>query len=158
METLLIDKKLAPCNQKLLVASLIDKGVTLLGDAHCRALDRRIGRATQEDWRTEYLDLRCAVAGVDGVEGAISHINTYGSRHTDAIVSESRREIDRFLRQVDSASVMANASTRLADGGEYGLGCEIGISTDKLHARGPMGVDDLTTYKWIVQGEGHVRT
>ena len=94
---------------------------------------------------------------VNGIEAAIEHINTYGSHHTDAIVTESKSEADYFLRRIDSSSVMVNASTRFSDGGEYGLGCEIGISTDKLHARGPMGVDELTTYKWIVEGNGQVR-
>ncbi|MBN1131313.1 MAG: gamma-glutamyl-phosphate reductase, partial [Chitinispirillaceae bacterium] len=121
-------------------------------------LSPAVKKASVEDWKTEHLDLRCAVRTVKDCGKAIDHINTYGSHHTDAIVTESRREAERFLRQVDSSSVMVNASTRFADGGEYGLGCEIGISTDKLHARGPMGVADLTTYKWIVEGNGHIRT
>jgi glutamate-5-semialdehyde dehydrogenase len=158
METLLIDAKLPQGRQIELLTALLDKGVVLYGDTVCRSLDKRIKRATVEDWKAEYLDLRLAVRIVDGVDEAIDHINCYGSHHTDAIVSASVREIARFQKMVDSASVMTNASTRLADGGEYGLGCEIGISTDKLHARGPMGVADLTSYKWIVEGNGHIRT
>ena len=98
-----------------------------------------------------------SIITVDGLEGAIAHINKYGSRHTDAIVTESEEEAALFAERVDTASVMINASTRFADGGEYGMGCEIGISTDKLHARGPMGVEELTTYKWVVRGSGQVR-
>jgi glutamate-5-semialdehyde dehydrogenase len=105
----------------------------------------------------EYLALVVGVKVVDSLDGAIQHINEYGSHHTDAILSTSVASIERFVAAVDSASVMVNASTRFADGGEYGLGAEIGISTDKLHARGPMGAADLTTYKWIVTGDGHVR-
>jgi glutamate-5-semialdehyde dehydrogenase len=113
--------------------------------------------ATEEDWDTEYLSFIVGVKVVGSMDEAIDHINRHGSHHTDAILSSSKRNIDRFVQRVDSASVMVNASTRFADGGEYGLGAEIGISTDKLHARGPMGAADLTTYKWIVTGDGHVR-
>jgi glutamate-5-semialdehyde dehydrogenase len=157
METLLLDASLAEQSQKRLIAELIAKGVTLFGDPAVRKLAPGIGRATPDDWRAEYLDLRLAVRVVDGVDKAISHINTYGSHHTDSIVTESKEEADQFLRLVDSSSVMVNASTRFSDGGEYGLGAEIGISTDKLHARGPMGIADLTTYKWIVEGSGQIR-
>jgi len=158
METLLLDQALSRKAKKTLIEALLAQGVTLFGDGAARALDSRVRRATVADWRAEYLDLRLALRCVGGVDEAIAHINTYGSHHTDAIVSESKREIGQFLAQVDSSSVMANASTRFSDGGEYGMGCEIGISTDKLHARGPMGVEDLTTYKWIVEGDGQVRT
>jgi glutamate-5-semialdehyde dehydrogenase len=158
METLLLDRGLTAGKRKALVTALMDKGVTLFGDAESRSLSSRIRKATVDDWYAEYLDLRLAVATVGGVDQAIDHINKYGSRHTDAIVTQDKKEAARFLRRVDSSSVMWNASTRLADGGEYGLGCEIGISTDKLHARGPMGIDDLTTYKWVVEGAGHIRT
>ena len=113
--------------------------------------------ASPEDWDTEYLSLVVGVRMVDSLDEAIEHINEHGSHHTDGIISASREAIERFVTRVDSASVMVNASTRLADGGEYGLGAEIGISTDKLHARGPMGAADLTTYKWVVTGDGHVR-
>ncbi|NCU85234.1 MAG: aldehyde dehydrogenase family protein, partial [Betaproteobacteria bacterium] len=113
--------------------------------------------ATEEDWRTEYLAAILSIRVVDGVDMAIEHINTYGSQHTDSIVTEDYGRARRFLREVDSASVMVNASTRFADGFEYGLGAEIGISTDKLHARGPVGLEGLTTLKWIVLGDGQVR-
>ena len=102
--------------------------------------------------------MRLAVRTVNGIDEAIDHINTFGSHHTDSIITESRPEAQKFITRVDSSSVMVNASTRFSDGGEYGMGCEIGISTDKLHARGPMGVDDLTTYKWVVEGNGQIRS
>src|SRR5208282_5542053 len=113
--------------------------------------------AEAADWPLEYLSLIIAVKVVESLDAAIEHINEYGSHHTDAIISSDQRSIERFVARVDSASVMVNASTRFADGGEYGLGAEIGISTDKLHARGPMGAADLTTYKWVVTGDGHTR-
>jgi glutamate-5-semialdehyde dehydrogenase len=138
-------------------ADLAAAGVEIRGDAATRALYPAARAATEADWDTEYLDLIIAVKVVDSLDEAIDHINVHGSHHTDAIVSQSARSIDRFVKAVDSASVMVNASTRFADGGEYGLGAEIGISTDKLHARGPMGASDLTTYKWVVAGDGHVR-
>jgi glutamate-5-semialdehyde dehydrogenase len=161
METLLLDTGLGTGNKKSIIDALIDKNVTIFGDDAIRKLYPRsphIKRATESDWYAEYLDLRLAVRTVDGVSGAVDHINTYGSRHTDAIVTESKSEAALFCKLVDSSSIMVNASTRFSDGGEYGLGCEIGISTDKLHARGPMGIDELTTYKWIVEGNGQVRT
>jgi glutamate-5-semialdehyde dehydrogenase len=157
METLLLDAALPLQSRRNIIRALLEKGVTLFGDPESRKLSPAIKKATVDDWKTEYLDLRLAVRTVGGVAGAIAHINEFGSHHTDAIVTESTSETERFLREVDSSSVMVNASTRFSDGGEYGMGCEIGISTDKLHARGPMGVDDLTTYKWIVRGEGQVR-
>jgi glutamate-5-semialdehyde dehydrogenase len=157
METLLLDAGLSCAKKKAIINALLNEGATIFGDAASRTLDKRIKKATVKDWRAEYLDLRCALRIVGGVTAAIEHINTYGSHHTDAIVSESKREIKAFCANVDSSSVMANASTRFSDGGEYGMGCEIGISTDKLHARGPMGVEDLTTYKWVVEGKGQVR-
>jgi glutamate-5-semialdehyde dehydrogenase len=157
METLLLDKSLNDENKTKILNALVDKGVTLFGDPVARALVKGVKRATEDDWYAEYLDLRLAVRVVNGVGEAISHINTYGSHHTDAVVTESSDEAELFLRQVDSSSVMVNASTRFSDGGEYGMGAEIGISTDKLHARGPMGVADLTTYKWIVKGNGQIR-
>jgi glutamate-5-semialdehyde dehydrogenase len=136
---------------------LADKGVEIRGDERTRALYPKAKLADETDWPLEYLALIVAVKVVDAVDEAIAHINEYGSHHTDAILSESVGSIERFLTGVDSASLMVNASTRFADGGEYGLGAEIGISTDKLHARGPMGASDLTTYKWIVTGQGHCR-
>jgi glutamate-5-semialdehyde dehydrogenase len=158
METLLLDKELSRAHRTAIVTALMEKGVTLFGDPATRALSPAIKRATIDDWKAEYLDLRLAVRTVSGLRQAIDHINLYGSHHTDSIVTESKGEADQFLKEVDSSSVMVNASTRFSDGGEYGMGCEIGISTDKLHARGPMGIEDLTTYKWIVRGNGQVRT
>ena len=117
----------------------------------------RLEDAAEEDWRAEYLDLILAVRVVADLSAAVRHINTYGSAHTDAIVTSDITAAERFVASVDSSSVMVNASTRFSDGGEYGLGAEVGISTDKLHARGPMGAEDLTTYKWIVTGQGHLR-
>ena len=136
---------------------LIARGVELRGDLRARSLVPEMKPATEEDWRTEYLDLILGVKIVDSVEEAAEHINTYSSKHTDAIVTADVLSADYFVVQVDSSSVMVNASTRFSDGGEYGLGAEVGISTDKLHARGPMGVAELTTYKWVVYGKGSVR-
>lgn len=157
METLLLDRRLKRVDRKTILDALLEKGVTLFGDTETRALSPAVEKATVDDWKAEYLDLRLAVRTVASADEAIGHINTYGSHHTDAIITELKKEADRFVKNVDSASVMVNASTRLADGGEYGMGCEIGISTDKLHARGPMGIDDLTTYKWVVRGNGQIR-
>jgi len=136
---------------------LAAKDVEIRGDERTRELYSKAKPATDSDWPLEYLSLVVAVKVVDSLDEAIAHINEFGSHHTDAILSNSKSAIDRFVAGVDSASLMVNASTRLADGGEYGLGAEIGISTDKLHARGPMGAADLTTYKWVVTGEGHLR-
>jgi glutamate-5-semialdehyde dehydrogenase len=158
METLLLDAALGDPDKKRILVSLIEKGVTIIADAATRKLVPGSKRAGTGDWLAEYLDLRLAVRIVKGLEEAISHINAYGSHHTDSIVTESGPEAEAFVNRVDSSSVMVNASTRFSDGGEYGMGAEIGISTDKLHARGPMGVADLTTYKWIVEGNGQVRT
>jgi glutamate-5-semialdehyde dehydrogenase len=131
--------------------------VEIRGCEETRKILPDVKAATEEDWRVEYLDLILAVKVVEGLDDAIQHINTYGSRHTDAIITRSLHGAQEFTARVDSASVMVNASTRLADGGVYGLGAEVGISTDKLHARGPMGAEELTTYKWVVTGQGHVR-
>jgi glutamate-5-semialdehyde dehydrogenase len=136
---------------------LAGKGVEIRGDEATRKLYPSAKAAAESDWPLEYLNLIVAIKVVDSIEEAISHINEYGSHHTDGIISDSAGAIGKFVAEVDSASVMVNASTRFADGGEYGLGAEIGISTDKLHARGPMGAGDLTTYKWVVTGDGHVR-
>jgi len=138
-------------------AALAAKGVEVRGDDKSRALFKEAKQASDADWDTEYLSFIVGVKVVSSMDEAIAHINPHGSHHTDGILSSSTRNIDQFVKRVDSASVMVNASTRFADGGEYGLGAEIGISTDKLHARGPMGANDLTTYKWIVTGDGHVR-
>ncbi len=158
METLILDSKLPLKKRQMIIQSLLDNKVTLFGDKDAQALSSEIKAATEDDWYAEYLDLRLAVKTVNGVSEAIEHINKYSSHHTDSIITESKTEISQFLQQVDSASVMVNASTRFADGSEYGMGCEIGISTDKLHSRGPMGIEDLTTYKWIVEGNGQIRT
>lgn len=136
---------------------LIRLGVELRGDDRARAIVPEMKAVTEEDWYTEYLDLVLGVKIVDSVAEAVEHINIYSSKHTDAIVTSDVLSADYFVVQVDSSSVMVNASTRFSDGGEYGLGAEIGISTDKLHARGPMGVAELTTYKWVVYGKGSVR-
>jgi glutamate-5-semialdehyde dehydrogenase len=158
METLLIDKELSYENKKKIIDELLNNNVTIFGDKEIKKFSSLIKPATKEDWYAEYLDLRLAVKTLNGIEEAIEHINTYGSHHTDAIVTESQEEAEKFLQLVDSSSVMINASTRFSDGGEYGMGAEIGISTDKLHARGPMGITELTTYKWIVKGNGQIRT
>ena len=138
------------------VPRLADLGVELRGDEAARGLlDMKL--ATEEDWPEEYLDLVLGVKVVASLDDAIDHIEHYGSRHTDAIITEDRAAAERFLGEVDSATVLWNASTRLADGGIFGLGAEVGISTDKLHARGPMGLEELTTYKWVVEGQGNLR-
>jgi glutamate-5-semialdehyde dehydrogenase len=157
VEHLLFHKDAAPKLLAKVCSDLAAKNVEIRGDERTRQLYMAAKAATPEDWDTEYLAFTIGVKVVDSMDEAIAHINQHGSHHTDAILSTSTTAIDHFITAVDSASVMVNASTRFADGGEYGLGAEIGISTDKLHARGPMGASDLTTYKWIVTGDGHVR-
>ncbi len=157
METLLIAKHIAPRVLPQLARMYQEAGVELRGDEATRVLAPNAKAATEEDWSTEYLAPILAVRVVNNIDEAIAHIEQHGSQHTDAIVTEDFSHAQRFLREVDSSSVMVNASTRLADGFEYGLGAEIGISTDKLHARGPVGLEGLTTQKFIVLGEGHVR-
>ncbi len=156
-ETLLIDRACAAELLPPIAADLVDRGIELRGCAQSRKLVMDMVEASDEDWATEYLGPVLAVRVVDGLDDAIEHIERYGSHHTDAIVTENWSRAQRFLREVDSASVMVNASTRFADGGEYGLGAEIGISTDKLHARGPVGLEGLTTQKYVVFGEGQIR-
>jgi glutamate-5-semialdehyde dehydrogenase len=156
-ETLLVDAAVAERFLPEVSRKLQEAGVELRGCPRSRKLVPSMKAATEQDWLTEYLDLILAVRVVEGLEQAIEHINTYGSHHTDAIVTGSLAAAEGFVAGVDSSSVMVNASTRFSDGGEYGLGAEVGISTDKLHARGPMGAQDLTTYKWIVTGAGQVR-
>lgn len=159
METLLVHAGIADRVLPPLAAIYRDKGVELRGDAATRALlGADVLEATEEDWRTEYNAPILSIRIVDGLDSAIEHINTFGSQHTDAIITENFTDARRFLTEVDSASVMVNASTRFADGFEYGLGAEIGISTDKLHARGPVGLEGLTSEKYVVFGDGHVRT
>ena len=157
METLLVDAAVAESFLPRASKALRACGVELRGCDRSRAVVGDMLGATEADWSREYLALVLSVKVVDGLDAAIEHINTYGSKHTDAIVTGSLAAAERFVTNVNSSSVMVNASTRFADGGEYGLGAEIGISTDKLHARGPMGAEDLTTYKWVVTGNGHVR-
>ncbi len=157
METLLVAEGIAPRVLPRLGAMYQDAGVELRGCPRTRELVAGVREATEEDWETEYLAPILAVRVVAGLEEAMDHIARYGSGHTDAIVTEDYGRARRFLREVDSSSVMVNASTRFADGFEYGLGAEIGISTDRLHARGPVGLEGLTTQKWIVLGDGHVR-
>jgi glutamate-5-semialdehyde dehydrogenase len=157
METLLVAQTVAGKVLPRLCKIYLEKGVELRGDTAARALVPQMREATEEDWVTEYLAPILSVRVVQGLDQAIEHINSYGSQHTDAIVTEDYSRAMRFLREVDSSSVMVNASTRFADGFEYGLGAEIGISTDKLHARGPVGLDGLTSLKFIVLGDGQVR-
>jgi glutamate-5-semialdehyde dehydrogenase len=156
-ETLLIDKAAAATLLAPLVRMLIDTGCQVRGDRDTQAADPRVIGATEEDWSTEYLDAIIAVKVVDGVDGAIAHVERYGSRHTDAIVTADRSAADKFLDAVDSAIVLHNASTQFADGGEFGFGAEIGIATGRLHARGPVGVEQLTTFKYRVRGSGQTR-
>ena len=157
LETLLVHRSIAADILPPLARIYIDKGVELRGDEAACALVSAMGPASEEDWYAEYLAPVLAVRVVDGLEQAMDHIAQYGSQHTDAIVTEDWSRARRFIREVDSSSVMVNASTRFADGFEYGLGAEIGISTDKLHARGPVGLEGLTSLKWVVMGDGHIR-
>jgi glutamate-5-semialdehyde dehydrogenase len=156
-ETLLVDRKARDILLKPLLDGLIDAGCQIRGDTDVCAAERRATLATEDDWYTEYLDAIISVALVDGVDGAINHIGKYGSGHTEAIVTEDRAVEDRFTRLVDSAILLVNASTQYADGGEFGMGAEIGIATGKVHARGPVGADQLTSYKYVVRGAGQVR-
>jgi glutamate-5-semialdehyde dehydrogenase len=156
-ETLLVDRQLAADRLPAILADLREAGCELRGDPETQAIDPTVLPATEEDWRTEYLDAVLSVRVVDGVAGAIAHINHYGSHHTDAIVTEDRSAAERFLQEVDSAIVLVNASTQFADGGEFGMGAEIGISTQRLPPRGPVGAEQLTTYKYLVRGSGQVR-
>ncbi|MBL0037939.1 MAG: glutamate-5-semialdehyde dehydrogenase [Nitrosomonadales bacterium] len=157
METLLVAASVAPNVLPQLCKIYLDKGVELRGDEAACKLVTPMAIATEEDWRTEYLAPILSVRVVAGLDDAITHINTYGSQHTDSIVTENYTKAMRFLREVDSSSVMVNVSTRFADGFEYGLGAEIGISTDKIHARGPVGLEGLTSQKFIVLGSGQIR-
>ncbi|MFI4895036.1 MAG: glutamate-5-semialdehyde dehydrogenase [Steroidobacterales bacterium] len=156
-ETLLVDRACAATHLQPLVADLLAAGCEVRGDPEVQAVDGRVKPADETDWATEYLDAIIAVRVVDGVDAAIAHIAHYGSSHTDAIVTANEATAERFLTRVDSAIVLHNASTQFADGGEFGMGAEIGISTDRLHARGPVGVEQLTSYKYRVQGTGQIR-
>ena len=158
METLLVARGIAQAVLPPLCKIYRDKGIELRGDEAARNIIADMNPATEQDWYTEYLAAILSVRVVDGLDEAIDHITTYGSKHTDAIITEDLTRARRFITEVDSSSVMVNASTRFADGYEYGLGAEIGISTDKLHARGPVGLEGLTSLKYVVFGDGHIRT
>jgi glutamate-5-semialdehyde dehydrogenase len=156
-ETLLVDRACVATHLAALIGSLLDAGCEVRGDEPSARVDARVKQATEQDWYAEYLDAIIAVRVVDGVDAAIEHIRRYGSQHTDCIVTDDSAAAERFLTRVDSAIVLHNASTQFADGGEFGMGAEIGISTDKFHARGPVGVEQLTSYKYVVRGSGQVR-
>lgn len=156
-ETLLVDRACAPTHLKPLVEMLIVAGCEIRGDKAVLAADNRVKPATEDDWSTEYLDAIIAVKVVDDIAAAIAHIERYGSHHTDAIVADDPAAAGKFLREVDSAIVLHNASTQFADGGEFGFGAEIGIATGRLHARGPVGVDQLTTFNYRIHGNGQIR-
>jgi len=156
-ETLLVDEGCAATHLLPIVRDLLDAGCEVRGDTRVQAADPRVRPATEDDWYTEYLDAVIAARVVDGVDGAIRHIARYGSAHTESIVTEDAAAAEDFLARVDSAIVLHNASTQFADGGEFGMGAEIGISTDRFHARGPVGVEQLTSYKYVVRGSGQTR-
>jgi glutamate-5-semialdehyde dehydrogenase len=156
-ETLLVDRAGAPKLLKPLITMLIDAGCEIRGDPAVQAIDDRVKPAKEADWRTEYLDAIITAGVVNGVDSAIAHIERYGSHHTDAIVTEDKKAAEKFLRKVDSAIVLHNASTQFADGGEFGFGAEIGIATGRLHARGPVGVEQLTSFKYRIRGSGQTR-
>jgi glutamate-5-semialdehyde dehydrogenase len=156
-ETLLVDRAVAATHLAPLAAMLLDAGCEVRGDDATQKVDARVKPASEEDWRTEYLDAIISARVVDGLDAAIEHIETYGSHHTDCIVTEDQAAAKRFLDEVDSAIVLHNASTQFADGGEFGFGAEIGIATGRMHARGPVGVEQLTSFKYRVRGDGQVR-
>ncbi len=156
-ETLLIDRACIATHLGPVLHDLLEAGCEVRGDATVQQADPRVRPASEDDWYTEYLDAIIAARVVDGVDGAIAHIARYGSAHTESIVTENAATAERFLQRVDSAIVLHNASTQFADGGEFGMGAEIGISTDRLHARGPVGVEQLTSYKYLVRGSGQIR-
>jgi glutamate-5-semialdehyde dehydrogenase len=156
-ETLLIDRACVATHLKPILDDLIAAGCEIRGDVEVQRVDARVKPATEQDWYTEYLDAIIAVRVVDGVDEAIAHISRYGSAHTESIITADAATAERFLSRVDSAIVLHNASTQFADGGEFGMGAEIGISTDRFHARGPVGVEQLTSYKYVVRGTGQIR-
>ena len=156
-ETLLVDRAATATHLKPLVAALLDAGCEVRGDADTQGVDARVRKASEEDWSTEYLDAIISVKVVADIDDAIAHIASYGSQHTDAIVTDDASAADRFLQRVDSAIVLHNASTQFADGGEFGMGAEIGIATGRFHARGPVGLEQLAIYKYVVRGSGQTR-
>jgi glutamate-5-semialdehyde dehydrogenase len=156
-ETLLVDRACVETHLKPLVTMLLDAACAVRGDETVQAVDPRVTAASEEDWRTEYLDAIISVRVVDGLDEAIAHVETYGSHHTDSIVTEDGAAAERFLAEVDSAIVLHNASTQFADGGEFGFGAEIGIATGRMHARGPVGVEQLTSFKYRIRGTGQTR-
>jgi glutamate-5-semialdehyde dehydrogenase len=156
-ETLLVDKAVAHTHLAPLLKVLLDEGCEVRGDSVAQHADSRVIAATEEDWRTEYLEAIISAKIVDGLDAAIEHIETWGSHHTDCIVTQNAARAERFLREVDSAIVLHNASTQFADGGEFGFGAEIGIATGRMHARGPVGLEQLTSFKYRVRGAGQVR-
>lgn len=156
-ETVLFDAAAPEALKRNVVRALLDAGCAVRGDMAVQGLDARVTPAAEDDWSTEYLDAVIAAKDVDGVAGALAHIETYGSHHTDAIVTNDRATAERFLHEIDSAIALWNASTQFADGAEFGLGAEIGIATGRLHARGPVGADQLTSYKYVVRGDGQIR-
>ena len=153
----MVERAGAPRLLKPLVEALLDAGCAVRGDEAARAVDKRVTAASEADWRTEYLDAIISVKVVDGLDAAIAHIETYGSHHTDCIITEDKAAAETFLAEVDSAIVLHNASTQFADGGEFGFGAEIGIATGRMHARGPVGVEQLCTFKYRVRGDGQTR-
>jgi glutamate-5-semialdehyde dehydrogenase len=157
VESLLIDRAAAATQLKPLITMLLDAGCEVRGDKAVQAVDTRVKQASEEDWSTEYLDAIISAKVVDGIDAAIAHIEHYGSHHTDAIVTDDKTAAEKFLREVDSAIVLHNASTQFADGGEFGFGAEIGIATGRLHARGPVGAEQLTTFKYRILGSGQTR-
>ena len=156
-ETLLVDRGCVATHLSPVVRALLDAGCEVRGDSQVQQVDPRVRPASEDDWYTEYLDAIIAARVVEGVDGAIAHIARYGTAHTESIVTENQATAERFLQRVDSAIVLHNASTQFADGGEFGMGAEIGISTDRFHARGPVGVEQLTSYKYVVRGAGQIR-
>lgn len=157
VETVLLDKDLDADLARDVVTALLDAGCAVVGDTGVQALDARVSAATDVDWSTEYLQAKVSIRFIDGVDDAIDHINSYGSHHTDSILADNSQAVQAFLNRVDSGIVMHNASTQFADGGEFGMGAEIGIATGKMHARGPVGLEQLCTYKYLVHGAGQTR-
>ncbi|KAB2867938.1 MAG: glutamate-5-semialdehyde dehydrogenase, partial [Bauldia sp.] len=156
-ETLLVDRTIADTHLRPLIEALQQAGCLVRGDDEARAAAAGVTPAVESDWSTEYLDAIISVKVVDGIKAAIEHVEKYGSHHTDAIVTADQKAADRFMAKVDSAIVLHNASTQFADGGEFGMGAEIGIATGKMHARGPVGVEQLTSFKYRVRGNGQIR-